>query len=611
MPTNLKNSGVVGWVYSQFYKDCSLIWADALPEDLKTIPGNAPYAYVINQQQLIFVEREKSLYTTINKPPSEIAALHATLKVTLPHVGIHVIDETLSSEKLRAIIKLANIAPPISFRPLLHSIFMFALFGFVPGAWVVGLPLLVVYGLYKQKSIAAQFNKFITSTKGFFDNFSQTLGERVGEIVSLHPVSIIKGVGTLAFLMTAGITPWSLVGVYGIYRHSNQHWIQMCQKWLESFYNFSLGFMSKTVGSTTLYKRLGIGIAFSCLLALQAYSGGGLSLLLYSMSLFHWIINLIGFNALSNDILFFLKNPIKVLFNNSGKLFGSLWGQWLAYKIFAGHVEGTLGPAIGHVESNGLLSGLVSTFLAPHGWFTDQSGIGGIILSKVRGFFNTIITSVFITTEMHLQGDFYGTVGPSPLQIVAFMALGCLIGYGIERFVNSLSKSAEKDAYDLSKITVSGAKNFYNNAYTLGFVSKWHVPFLSLATPLIMFSPGGVVLTAFAGGSIIGATVLTAVGLEATFATLQALLLGVKYGYKKLFGAPVPQPPLVIAQVPAPAAPAPLVVQPQPAPIVPGFQSQALNIGQLRAKMAAAPSPDPQAPAEITTTVKLGCEATR
>jgi len=413
-----------------------------------------------------------------------------------------------------------------SIKALIHSFIVMGIFGFIPGAWLVGLPLLGVYGLIKQKSIIKALTQFGLGTADFWNKLNHDLALRIADLINHQTVSIFKGIAAFTLLLTMGLSSWSLIAIYGIYRYSNEEWTNTFQNWLNRFIDFFKTFSTEISQGPSFRKKVMLLSVFAALLAWELYIGGPIAAVVMAASCLQLAIVATGFSAVLRDIGYILRNPIKSVLDNSGKICGVLWGRWVAFQIFPGRIVGSLGHAVGYVESQGVFSGFLSSFLTPMGWFSSYNGLSGMLASKVRSFLNGIVTGLFVTTEMQTQGDFYGVIGPTSLQIFALMVAGGLIGYGIERFVDSLCSSVAKDSVHVAS-KIKNAKQPRDFIYQ----TRWHMGYIALATPAILCSQGGPALITFAGGSLAEAALLTAGGIALSFATIYGTFYGLHYAW--------------------------------------------------------------------------------
>ncbi len=519
----IKNNGILNWVGSQLCVDCDLISANVYPvAQVQPLPGFADFAYVIFKNEIYFIDKKQNIAHKTLISEQTATALIEKLKINLnPQEAFTLHEMNLSSEKLRTIHRIAKLNTPKTMMPLINTAIIISLFGFVPYAWLVYLPLFAGFCLYHYRSIVKNSIYFFKNFIVFMRRFSRRAGEWTGETLTLYPNRIIKFAASLAIFLMLGFNSWSLIAVYGVYRFADQEWVTFFKKGLSGIYNFTSGLFMKSLGKTSFYKRLGAGFGLAMLLATQSYLGGALSLFFMGSMIASTIAVGIGFKAFFRDLFYTLKNPIKVLLKSTGKILGALWGYHLAYRLFTGHVEGTLGSAVGHVESHGLFSGLFSSFLSPGGWFTTQTGMFGLLSARIQAFLNTVLTSVFVTTEMQTQGVFYGTVGPTLIQLFFFMTLGVLVGHLVEKAVNRFTNNVKTEATEQGLKHIHDIGVIYHKANQQGYISKWHMGYLTILTPMILASEGGATLVALAGGSLIGASVLTAMSLIGAYALIQ------------------------------------------------------------------------------------------
>ncbi|MGD9592014.1 MAG: hypothetical protein AB7V32_05805, partial [Candidatus Berkiella sp.] len=379
MLNTLTNNAIVHWVSSQLSVECDLIYTHDLHQ-YHDIPGKADFAYVISSIGISFIDKRQNISRECSLNEEHISELKHRLKINSEvNENVGLIEEGISSEKLRAIHHYTRFHTPKTLMPIINTALVLSLFGFIPYAWMFYLPIFLAYNIYHYKTTGASVIRFTTNLVTFFRNFSRRFGEWFGETLTLYPNRIVKIVASSAILLFLGLNSWSLIAIYGIYRFKDNEWLNFFNKGISAIYNFCTGVFIKSLGKTSFYKRLGIGFGLAMLLATQSYVGGVFSLIMMGVLVANSIAIGIGFKALFRDLYYALRNPIKVAFKNTGKVIGALWGRYIAYRLLTGHVEGTLGPAIGHVESHGIFSGLFSSFLSPGGWFTTQSGWFGLL----------------------------------------------------------------------------------------------------------------------------------------------------------------------------------------------------------------------------------------
>lgn len=450
--------------------------------------------------------------------------------------------------------------------------------GFIPGAWMIGVPVLSIYGLVKREKVAAALHRFFSfHAEGQPRNVANTLGDQTAEFLMTYYPGILRWAATLSMFFTMPIF-FGLLASYGLLRFTTNEWLDIFQRRCRDLYQFTLSSINRFVRDTTLRSKIILGSAVGIMLGLSVLLSGIGIFIAYSILVCQLAAVLVGTTAIARDLREAYLNPGKSLTNNAGKAAGTFWGYSLAYRLFPGHVTGSMGPAVGQVHSYGLFSSLFSS-LSPQGWFVFNSGgILGVIFSRIMSFANSIFFNVFVNGSMQIQGDFFGTIGPSPVQLIIMMAVGCLIGYGVEKFVDSLCDEASEDGKKLAIRGKDGARVINNRLLDALYRSRWALGFIVGTTPLMMTSSTiSAVLFELAGGSLIGASAITVTGLAAAIGAVY----GIGYGVKSLADsirarqaiAPAQQTPHA-ANTPAKAA-APKTTAPKktdPAPLVPGFE---------------------------------------
>ncbi|MBS0289792.1 MAG: hypothetical protein JSS07_07145 [Proteobacteria bacterium] len=570
------------------YSDCDLVYARHLPRDFSILPGGSNFVYLFTQNNLYFLDKNNNTYMLIPMRPNGLTALKASLKWNVAaNADNFLVEEKAYASKVREIVRQTRVAPPINYSSILNTFFTFALMGFIPKAWTFGFPIFIFYGLYKKRALAQFLYRTcnFTGLRKLYNNFSQTLGEKLGEAVSNHPISLLKGIWLFSMLLIMDLNAWSVIAIYGVYRFSNVQWLNTLQKWSDSLYNFANGLYSKTLTHVGFYPRIGICFGLGAFLAWHVMPLGSFGFILLPLSILQFAFIAIGLSALFNDLSYALKHPLKLLLNSSGRILGSLWGRWISHRIFSGTLSGNLGPAMGHVVTPGLFSGFFSSFLTPSTSFTVGSDFTNILVARVKNLFNNLLTSIFFTSEMQIQGNFHGTVGPTSLQIFMFMLAGYIAGYLVERIVNKMMNNVVNDVAQLPQVAVSASRNL--TPVTPEPRVKWQIAYFGLATSILMCSPAGASLVVFAGGSLLKGTLLGAGGMVLTWQALETVRFSFNY-LRELSRRPpapaqrsLPRPNHMPRQVGMPGnAPA----------ITPGFNIQR-NIAGQQPQVGPAPAP--------------------
>ncbi|MGE3319285.1 MAG: hypothetical protein AB7I18_08305 [Candidatus Berkiella sp.] len=404
--------------------------------------------------------------------------------------------------------------------------------GFIPGAWMIGLPILTIYGLIKRETVAQGIRRFFSFRSATANNLTaSTAGEKIADFLITYYAGILRWFATLILFFTMPIG-FGLFASYGLLRFTTSEWLEIFQQRCQDIYNFVLSAANRVLRDASTNIKLILGISTTLLLGLSVLTSGIGVLFAYSIALCQLAAVLVGATAAARDLWYAIRNPGITATQHSGKIAGTTWGHWLAFRLFPGQISGSMGPAMGQVQSYGLFSGLTSSFLNPNGWFIFNSGgILGVLFSRFMSFFNSIFTNVFISQSMQIQGDFYGVIGPSTLQLIAMMAVGCLVGYAVEKFVDSLYNEMTEDSKKVADASKRGARAVNRSLANALYRTRWALGFILCSTPLIVGkSAAGATLIALAGGSIVGASALTVAGL----ATAIGLLYGAGYGLKAL-----------------------------------------------------------------------------
>lgn len=402
--------------------------------------------------------------------------------------------------------------------------------GFIPGAWMIGLPILTIYGLIKREAVAQGIRRFFSFRSLNSNNVNAaSAGEKIADFLITYYAGILRWFATLILFFTMPIG-FGLFAAYGLLRFTTSEWLEIFQQRCQDIYNFVVSGVNRGLRDTSQNSKLILGALASLLLGMSIFTSGVGVLFAYSILICQFGAVLVGATAAARDIWYAISNPGISITQNAGKIAGTTWGHWIAYRLFPGQISGSMGPAVGQVQSYGLFSGLASSFLAPDGWFVFNSGgILGVMLSRFTAFFNTVFTNIFVTQTMQISGDFYGIVGPSTLQLIAMMAVGCLVGYAVEKFVDSLYSEMKEDGKKVAEASKRGAKAANQSLMNALYRSRYALGFILGTTPLIVGkSAAGASLIALAGGSMMGASAITVMGLATAIGALYAAGYGLK-----------------------------------------------------------------------------------
>jgi hypothetical protein len=233
-----------------------------------------------------------------------------------------------------------------SMKSLVHTTMVMGIFGLIPGAWMVGIPALILYGVVKQRSMLGTLRGFLDGLSKFWNNFERELDLRIIEAFNNDPISILKGLGAITLILAMGLNSWSLFAIYGIYRFTNNQWQTTFTSWMRSFYQHTM-----TIYNNINDKVLGISCFLIAMLALQIFMGGVGSIGLLGTGVIELAIVLTGLSAVFKDLGYALQHPIKAFMENSGKILGTLWGGWLAFHLYPGSVLRNVGLILGFAAS--------------------------------------------------------------------------------------------------------------------------------------------------------------------------------------------------------------------------------------------------------------------
>lgn len=395
---------------------------------------------------------------------------------------------------------------------LIKTALVLGIFGVIPGAWMVGVPILFTYGLIKKKSVATTLNQLAKDYTNAWNNIANTLGKKIGDSFTNHPASVIKFIAGF-MLLTSGLNIWNLIGVYGIYRFTNDEWTATFRNRMKGLTNFIKGFF-QGFGSQIFYKRLLVAGAIAAFVGLGIYSFGLLSVSMLGLgfAVIQAVTISVGVTAVLNDLVYACTNPVKAGTDNAGKIVGAWWGRNLAHRIFTGRIEGSLGPAQGYMQTGESLL----FFIPDNKFIFNNTGIG-LMFDRIRNLINGFLSTFLLTSQVETVGSFHGLVGPGPGTVFMFIALGCLVGYGVEKFVDSLYKSVIDDSKKGKDSLIASAR-----ANNLSYNLKVYGAFITVATPVILLSPASATLVGMAGG-LGSAVALTAGAMAATFAGIHTV----------------------------------------------------------------------------------------
>lgn len=435
---------------------------------------------------------------------------------------------------------LGWLSDQFQFTKMINTTILLGILGYIPGAWLVGIPLFTLYALLKQKSIMGAIQRMQGAFGALSLELAETMGKRLGDAISNNPISVLKSLMVLAILVVSGINSFSLVALYGIYAYTSDEWVDLFKEKLSSLYRFCTGTITTIWHAKKYDKSYYRNAALMLTMILSVYLIGILSV---PTSLAEVVCTWIGFNAIFRDMGHALRNPLKTIFENPGKIIGGFWGYKLAYLIFKGKIYGSIGHPVGYLENQGIFASMFSSIIDPVAGFSTRWGFFNNLSHHIRTFINGIFTSAFVTQEAHLHGDFFGTVGPSNLQIFSMMAIGVLCGYVLERAIYHITQSMARDGKSIANQVLNKDKNNdaaptpRNNALqrrhrqqaavqsqsTPSMQTRYHVGFISVFTPLFLFSKAGASMVALCGGSVLTAAILTSTMMFLTYSVVNGI----------------------------------------------------------------------------------------
>jgi hypothetical protein len=383
---------------------------------------------------------------------------------------------------------------------------LLGIFGFIPGAWLVGIPALSIYGFYKRRVLKTGIINAIRTANNIWHDFSAHLGEFISHQITNHPIKLLKLFVSM-FLFATMSMPFCFLGIYGLYRFTNEEWQQSFTRCADGVLRFFSVGVANTLQGASFNKKIALGAIVSVTVAMMARSSGMMFFVELGLMAAQYALVYTGVSAFFRDARVWLRKPISNTSQNSGKILGTLWGRWLSYEIFTGTLVGTMGPAIGQVKTQGVISGLIPAFLSPQkGWFAFNSGYFSILFSKISTLFNSVISTFFFSHNMKLWGDFQGYIGPNSFQVFSLMIIGLMVGYATEKFVDLLYQSMKNDVSEIADAASPSVRRARGAVYD----ARWHLAYTAIVTPIILSSPGAGQLFALGGGSLLGATGLTA-----------------------------------------------------------------------------------------------------
>lgn len=413
---------------------------------------------------------------------------------------------------------------------LIRTSLILGTFGFVPGAWFFGVPFIFFYGLYKKEAIAAALLTSYARGSALWQDFAARLGAFVSNQIANNPFGVFRFFASV-FLFTSMTIPFFMLGIYGLYRYPYEKWQEIFwQAYKKAMRFFTVG-VAGTVRDLQFSRAVTLGAAFIVPLVFFLHQGGAIILLELGILAAQYGLVYVGGKALlgtDGDAKKWLSTPFSNITQNLGKILGMLWGRWFAYEVFTGTIAGSIGPAIGQVHNQGIVSGIVPAIISPQsGWFAFNSGYVTVLTSRLSTFINSIISGLFFSHNMKLWGDFQGYIGPNSFQIFTFMAIGFLVGYGTEKLIDTIYESIKSDAHDAAVASAPYVEATKRKMQEI----KWHAAYTALMTPIVLTSPAAASIFTLAGGSV-----LTAVAMTAGMVALSvAGVYGTAFGMQRLW----------------------------------------------------------------------------
>lgn len=348
------------------------------------------------------------------------------------------------------------------FSGAVKSFIVLAMFGYFPGAWLIGIPTLTIYITTRLLIIrrrdparfAVMFEPYLQRLQLLRNNFSQYSVQYAVEYISNNPFRVAK-IAVAFLIFVSWSMPFSFFAIYGLYSYTNQEWMDGFRRRANNMYDATLGLIVGANQGLSFWVKLAMFSATCVIFGLLAYALGTLPLLIDSAGIMlEFCVTAIGITACLRDVGYALRNPATVLTTHPGKLYGMAWGRWLAIVLFPGKVAGTMGPAVGHVEAAGLLPSVFGTLFPAsqyQGWFVFGTGLGGLLFTRITAFIHNFVSSLYFRYDMHLQGDFEGRLGPTSFQFFVLLSLGYFLGTVFEYLANECYQTAVADAHVVAR----------------------------------------------------------------------------------------------------------------------------------------------------------------
>jgi|GEM_PF-7030502 hypothetical protein len=403
----------------------------------------------------------------------------------------------------------------LTWKGLLHTLVALGFFGYLPGFWTIGFPLLVIYCIAKKQQI---------TNSQLFLRIHQliqqiTVNALLTKIVDLltNPLRLLYSSCSLFLTLYSFLyypTPFNFIILWGLYRNSTRDWLleawEDMQAW---FVNININLQSYQAalhqGQALNYLTRHVMLPFLALVGMTQMLGiASISWLLYIG--FFMLANGIGWSTVRHDMGAIRSNLARLTMEHAGKLLGMVAGYRLAHRVIRGAINGNLGQASGTVQAEGLLGVLLPSysFWGPGGAQTNLPFLSRTFITPMGRIFYTLMTGTFFSQSVEMQGQIWGTVGPTSLQIVNSILLGAATGYLLELGGEQLCYCLREDIIRGYNATVQARQtlsNWWNEAALLRIMQLTITGGLSLG----LWCSYGQALTELTYGSFIAAWLAT------------------------------------------------------------------------------------------------------
>ncbi|HRE30331.1 MAG TPA: hypothetical protein PLD88_00015 [Candidatus Berkiella sp.] len=375
--------------------------------------------------------------------------------------------------------RIAWLRQQLGLTALIKATITLGILGFIPGAWIVGLPVLCVYGLIKREKVTQNIRRFFSFRAELEqqNNAEQSLGERTADFIITYYAGILRWFATAIMFFTMPIG-FGLIAGYGLLRFTTNEWLELFERRARDIYDFVIRGANRFLEDTSIRAKFILGSTVALLLGTSILLSGFGILLTYSIAVCQVAAVLVGCSALIRDLDYAMHNPGRALTANAGKMAGTFWGYSIASQR--------------------------------------------VLFSRLAFF-----TNIFLPQSMQIQGYFYGIATPLPM--ISMMLLGCLAGYAVEKFVDSLCNEVAVDSVIVTDASARNAVMTNNRFLDAVYRSRWGLAFITGATPVIVSANvTSSILLELAGGSLVGATALTVAGLALGMVAMYGLGMGVR-----------------------------------------------------------------------------------